>query len=213
MRLRKLLLGLLLACTLVLTGCGLPSGNERPDDSKLRDGIKLLLTQFESKYPKLVNWKTAKVKAQISQRLPQGVATEAGWTLRWQANNPGELSSVVVPWIILAQYPTKFAKDVASYSGGEPVAAGIAAQITKLQQDSFGSTFFAAVVDQRISKIDGSWLIFTTVPYLPVTDPAYGYAQSIKGKWEIIDFGTATVGCNKVPTRVQSEFGFTCPPK
>ena len=83
----------------------------------------------------------------------------------------------------------------------------------KLQQDSFGSTFFAAVVNQRVSKIDGSWIIFTTIPYLPVTDPAYGFAHSLNGKWEIVDFGTATVGCNKVPAQVQREFGFTCPPR
>jgi hypothetical protein len=215
MRTRKapLILTLLIATSLLLAGCGLPTGNERPDDMKLRDGIKLLLTQFESKYPKSVNWNAKSVKAQISQRLPEGVATESGWTLKWPNYSAGELSSVVVPWIILAQYPTKFTLDVNSYEGGSPVPAGIAAQITKLQQDVFGSNFFAAVVHQRISKVNGSWIIFTTIPYLPVTDPAYGFAEAVNGKWEIRDFGTATVGCGTVPPAVQSEFGFTCPPK
>jgi len=206
-------LTLSLICVLLATSCGLPTGNERPDDSKLRDGVKLLMTQFESKYPQSVNWDKSKVKVQISQRFPKGIATEAGWTIKWPDAVTGELSSVVVPWIILAQYPTKFAKDVNTYSGGEPVVAGVAAQITKMQQDTFGSTFFAAVVNQRLSKVDGRWIIFTTIPYLPVTDPAYGFAESINGKWKIVDFGTATVGCSKVPPQVQREFGFSCPPK
>lgn len=216
MRSRKVQSALIVVSTLLLaglTGCGLPSGNERPEDTKLRDGIKLLLTQFESKYPQSINWDSSKVKAQISQRLPDGIATEAGWTLRWPASSTGELSSVVIPWVILAQYPTKFAKDVSTYNGGAPVVAGVAAQITKLQQDTFGSNFFAAVVNQRVSKVDGRWIIFTTIPYLPVTDPAYGFAESVDGKWKIVDFGTATVGCKKVPAQVQSEFGFTCPPQ
>jgi len=208
-----IVLTILLATSLLLTGCGLPTGNERPDDMKLRDGIKLLLTQFESKYPKSVNWNNAKVRAQISQRLPEGIATESGWTLKWPSYSDGELSSVVVPWVILAQYPTKYSLDVNNYEGGSPVPAGIAAQITKLQQEVFGSNYFAAVVNQRISNANKNWIIFTTIPYLPVTDPAYGFAEAVNGKWEIRDFGTATVGCINVPTAVQSEFGFTCPPK
>jgi hypothetical protein len=203
----------LLASALILTGCGLPTGNERPQDSKMRDGIKLLITQFESKYPKLVNWESKKVRAQISKRLPDGMATESGWTLKWPDYAEGELSSVVIPWVILAQYPTKFAPDINNYNEGMPVPAGVAAQITKLKQDEFGSNFFASVVNQRISTVDRKWIVFTTVPYLPVTDPAYGFAKSVNGKWEIVDFGTATVGCSVVPTAVQSEFGFTCPPK
>ena len=198
---------------ILLTSCGLPTGNERPDDSKLRDGIKLLLTQFESKYPKSINWDGLKVKAQISQRLPEGSATEAGWTLKWPDYAAGELSSVVIPWVVLAQFPTKYAPDAKRYSGGNPVPAGIAAQITKLQDETFDGNFFAAVVNQRISKTNGHWIIFTTIPYLPVTDPAYGFAQSVNGKWKIVDFGTATVGCSNVPTMVQNEFGFTCPPR
>jgi hypothetical protein len=206
-------LTLTLLCTLLATSCGLPTGNERPDDSKLRDGIKLLINQFESKYPQAINWDSAKVKAQISKRLPEGNATEAGWAIKWSDYSQGELNSVVIPWLILAQFPTKFAPEPDAYTGGSPVPAGIAAQITKLQQDTFGSTYFAAVINQRISKVDGSWIIFKTVPYLPVTDNAYGFAQSINGKWKIADFGTGLVGCGSVPNRVLSEFGLTCPSK
>jgi hypothetical protein len=206
-------LTLTLICVLLATSCGLPTGNERPDDSKLRDGIKLLINQFESKYPQSINWDSAKVKAQISKRLPEGVASEAGWSIKWSDYSDGELSSVVVPWIILAQYPTKFAVDSDSFTEGGNVPAGVAAQITKLQQDYFGSSYFAAVVNQRISKIDGHWIIFKTVPYLPVTDSAHGFAESVNGKWKISDFGTGQVGCSTVPSRVLNEFGLTCPPK
>ena len=31
------------------------------------------------------------------------------------------------------------------------------------------------------------------------------------GKWQIVDFGSAMVGCGKVPNEIQSEFGFSCP--
>ena len=206
-------LALTLLCTLIATSCGLPTGNERPDDSKLRDGIKLLINQFESKYPQSINWNAAKVKAQISKRLPEGIATEAGWSIKWSDYSDGELSSVVIPWLILAQFPTKFAPEPGAFVGGAPVPAGIAAQITKLQQDYFGSSYFAAVVNQRISKVDGRWIIFKTVPYLPVTDNAQGFAESVNGKWKISDFGTALVGCSTVPIKVMSEFGLTCPPK
>jgi hypothetical protein len=206
-------LSLALLCAALITSCGLPTGNERPDDSKLRDGIKLLINQFEAKYPQSINWDSAKVKAQISKRLPEGTATEAGWTLKWTDYSDGELSSVVIPWMILAQYPSKFAPQPDALTWGAPVPAGIAAQITKLQQDYFGSSYFAAVVNQRISKINGRWIVFKTVPYLPVTDNAQGFAESIDGKWKIVDFGTALVGCSTVPSQVLSEFKFTCPPK
>lgn len=206
-------LALTIICTLLATSCGLPTGNERPDDSKLRDGIKLLINQFESKYPQSINWDSAKVKIQISKRLPEGAATEAGWTLKWIDYSDGELSSVVIPWMILAQYPSKFAVEADNFTGGTNVPAGIAVQITKLQQDYFGSSYFAAVINQRISKVDGRWIIFKTVPYLPVTDNAYGFAESVNGKWKISDFGTGVVGCLTVPVRVLNEFGLTCPPK
>jgi hypothetical protein len=206
-------LTLTLICVLLATSCGLPTGNERPDDSKLRDGIKLLINQFESKYPQSINWDSARVKAQIAKRLPEGAATEAGWSIKWSDYSDGELSSVVVPWIILAQYPSELAVDSDSFTGGANVPAGVAAQITKLQQDNFGSSYFAAVVNQRISKIDGRWIIFKTVPYLPVTDNAHGFAESVNGKWKIVDFGTGLVGCSIVPIRVLNEFELTCPQK
>ena len=206
-------LAFMLIGAVLITSCGLPTGNERPDDSKLRDGIKLLMNQFESKYPEAINWDSAKVKAQISKRLPEGVATEGGWNIKWPDYSIGQLSGVIIPWIILAQFPTKFAVDSDAFTGGDPVPAGIAAQITKLQQDNFRSTYFAAVINQRISKIDGRWIIFKTVPYLPVTDRAYGFAESIDGKWKIADFGSALVGCSVVPNRVLIEFGLTCPSK
>jgi hypothetical protein len=210
---RKVSIGLVILGALLLTSCGLPTGNERPEDVKLREGIKSLISQYETKFPKSVNWDSAKVTAQISRRLPDGLATEAGWSLKWPNYVQGELASAVVPWIVLGQFPEKFALDVNSYKGGTPVASGIAAQIVKLQDDLFGGSFFAAVVNIRLSKNDPRWMVFTTVPYLPVTDPAYGFAESVSRKWEIKDFGTATVGCNVVPSSVQREFGFTCSPR
>lgn len=196
---------------LVLTSCGLPTGNERPDDSKLRDGVKLLMTQFEAKHPKLINWDFAKVSAQINRPFPLGVATEAGWSVKWPNYAPGEFPQVVIPWTILGQYPTKYKQDVNNYSGGSPVPSVIAVQISRLQQGV--DDYFAAIVNTRFSKVDRTWIIFTSIPYLPVTDPAFGWAHFANNKWVISDFGTATVGCGITPAAVQQEFGFTCPSK
>ena len=74
-----------------------------------------------------------------------------------------------------------------------------------------GDDYFAAVTGVRSSKINPQWLIFTTVPYLPVTDNGYGFATVGNKQWVIADFGTANVGCGKVPIEVESEFGFKCP--
>jgi len=74
-----------------------------------------------------------------------------------------------------------------------------------------GDKYFGAVVDIRSSKVNPQWIIFTTVPYLPVTDNAYGFATVVNKKWSIVDFGTALVGCGKVPANVEGEFGFQCP--
>jgi pantothenate kinase type III len=71
--------------------------------------------------------------------------------------------------------------------------------------------YFAAVLNVRSSALDPKWIIFTTQPYLPVTDPAYGFATVLNKRWVVVDFGTALVGCANVPIEVEKEFGFTCP--
>jgi len=206
-RAAALVLGL--SMTLVLAGCGVGNGNKRPEDPKLRDGIKLLMTQFSTNHPTLVNWDKEKVLAQINHPLPDGYATEAGWTIVWPHYVAGELPRVVIPWIVLGQYPEKYALDINNYSGGSSVPVtvqtDIASQVTK------SDTYFAGVVHMRYSIKDPTWVIFTSVPYLPVTDDAYGWAHAVNKKWVIVDFGTALVGCGQVPAAVQGEFGFSCP--
>jgi hypothetical protein len=74
-----------------------------------------------------------------------------------------------------------------------------------------GDQYFGAVVDIRSSKVDPQWIIFTTVPYLPITDIAYGFATVKSKSWGVVDFGTGVVGCGTVPSKVESEFGYRCP--
>ena len=202
------LVALLVALT--LTGCSVTAGNARPEEAKLVDGVKLLITDFTARHPGLINWDPASVSQQLKTALPKGLATEAGWTLVWPSAKTGELSRVVIPWSILAQYPDKYSLDTNNYSGGNPVPDAIAVDIRSAQQQ--GDPYFAAIVHLRTSKRDSHWLIFTSIPYLPVTDNAYGWAHLVDGKWKIVDFGTATVGCGSVPKAIQSEFGFSCPP-
>lgn len=198
-----------LAFTFLLTSCGLPTGNERPEDKKLREGILLLITSYERYHPQIINFDKAKVKIQIAKKLPTGEATEAGWSIKWSNYVAGELPSVIIPWVILGQYPQNFKVEYQAYDGGRPVPQAIAQEISKQQQPK--DEFFSAVVNERISIKDPTWIIYSAIPYLPVTDPGYGFAQKVGNSWKIVDFGTATVGCKIVPNQVLAEFGLSCP--
>lgn len=206
-------LGTALLSILVLSGCGAPSGDARPSDSNLIAGINLLVSNFNAHHPPLVTWKTSAVKVQLSQRLPVGRDTEAGWYIQWPAPKDGELSQVIVPWTLLGQYPNNPLPYFNRYKGGElvPQATSVDLVKTVIATEMQGDQYFGAVVDIRSSKINPQWIIFTTVPYLPVTDPAYGFATVKNKSWGVVDFGTALVGCGTVPHNVESEFGYSCP--
>ena len=95
----------ILSAVLLLSGCGVQSGDQRPDNSNLIAGINLLVSSFNANHPKLATWKNEAVKAQLARKLPVGLDTEAGWLLQWPNATQGELSQVVVPWTLLGQYP------------------------------------------------------------------------------------------------------------
>jgi len=200
--------------TLLLSGCGAPSGDSRPSDSNLITGINLLVSNFDAKHPKLITWDLVAVKSQLTQKLPVGIDTDAGWLLQWPHTKTGELSQVIVPWGLLGQYPNNPQPYFYKYTGGNLVPQSTATDlITTITKDEMnGDQYFGAVIDLRSSKIDPQWIIFTTVPYLPVTDPAYGFATVKNKQWTVVDFGTALVGCGIVPTNIESEFGYQCPP-
>ena len=199
---------------LLLSGCGAPSGDARPSNSNLIAGINLLISNFDANHPKLVTWELSAVKKQLTQKLPVGVDTDAGWLLEWPKAKQGELSQVIVPWGLLGQYPNNPQPYFYRYKGGNLVpqatATDLITTITKNEME--GDQYFGAVIDIRSSKIDPQWIIFTTVPYLPVTDPAYGFATVKEKHWSVVDFGTALVGCGIIPPKIESEFGYQCPP-
>jgi hypothetical protein len=200
---------ILICISVALTGCGAPTGNERPEEKKLVDSIKLLLTYMNHSHPKLINWDSNAVDSQLKEKLPVGYATEAGWTLKWNNAKTGELPQAVVPWELLGQFPSKYAQDVNNYHAGTYAPQSVISQIGKLELND--DPYFAGIVNVKMSAKDSHWVVFTSVPFLPVTDPAYGFAHSENGNWKIVDFGTATVGCGNVPANIQTEFGFTCP--
>ena len=206
---RAALAALVAGSLFLLTACGPTNPDLRPEDSKLRDGITLLMKNIETNYPKLQNWNSKAVDAQIHRKLPTGLSTPAGWKLTWTNAVDGELPYIYVPWSLTATYPNHFAAENATYTAGSPVPSSITRDLVTQQ---FGKDeYFAAIVDVRYSTIDKHWMIFTSVPYLPITDNAYGWASAAKNGWKIQDFGTALVGCGKVPAAVQGEFGLTCP--
>ena len=199
--------------TLLLTGCGAPSGDARPTGSNLIAGINLLVSTFGAHHPELVTWKISAVQAQLEHRLPAGIDTEAGWYIRWPNPKLGELSQVVVPWTLLGQYPNSPLPYFNHYKGGNLVPQATSADLVSkiIKTEMLGDQYFGAVVNIRSSAVNPHWIIFTTVPYLPVTDVAYGFTTIKNKHWSIVDFGTALVGCGKVPRSVESEFGYTCP--
>ena len=194
----------------VLSGCSIVTPDRRPDDEKLRDGINLLLRDFTDHHAQLINWNEVMVKKQIGRPLPKGYASEAGWTLEWKDYVQGQLPKVVIPWSIIGQLPNKFVLDIENYSGGKVVPQSTEIEVRHAQQGS--DYFLAGIVHMRASQSDPNWIIFTSVPYLPFTDTAYGFAHRAGGNWKITDFGTATVGCGRVPAPIQREFGMSCPP-
>ena len=204
---------ILCAGVLLLTSCGAPSGDARPSDSNLITAINLLVSNFDANHPTLITWKTDAVKAQLSKKLPIGIDTEAGWLLKWTNPADGELSQVVVPWTLLAQYPNAPLPYFNHYKGGNlvPQATSTDLVATIIKTEMQGDKYFGAVVDIRSSTINPHWIIFTTVPYLPVTDNAYGFATVKDKGWSVVDFGTALVGCGTVPLDVEKEFGYQCP--
>ena len=204
---------ILCAGVLLLTSCGAPSGDARPSDSNLITAINLLVSNFDANHPTLITWKTDAVKAQLSKKLPVGIDTEAGWLLKWSNPADGELSQVVVPWTLLAQYPNAPLPYFNHYKGGNlvPQATSTDLVATIIKTEMQGDKYFGAVVEIRSSTINPHWIIFTTVPYLPVTDNAYGFATVKDKGWSVVDFGTALVGCGTVPLDVEKEFGYQCP--
>ena len=212
----KLILASAISATLLLglTACGPTDPNTRPSDAQLKDAISLLIKNFSAKHPQMITWKSTEVNKQLSAPLPKGYSTEAGYYIRWDAYSDGQLPEVYVPWDLIGQYPNTFQKDIVAYpsSAGRAVPSSVLQILRRSQlKNQAGDQYFAALVGVRYSTKDQHWIIFTTIPFLPVTDPAYGWATVVNGSWSVVDFGTATVGCGKVPPKVQAEFGYQCP--
>ena len=214
---KRIAIGLITTLTLVgVTACGPSDPNIRPTNSQLKDAISLLMKNFVAKHPTLVNWNADAVNQQLSESLPQGYSTEAGYFLKWSNYPAGGFPQVYVPWDLIGQYPNNFQRGITPYpaTAGATVPTSVLQSIRKDQlKNMAGDPYFAAIVGVRYSKVDSKWIIFTAVPLLPVTDTGYGWATVKNGSWKVIDFGTATVGCGVVPVAVQSEFGYNCPGK
>jgi len=161
----------------------------------------------------MVTWESTAIKAQLAQKLPLGIDTEAGWFLQWPNASKGQLPQVVVPWTLLGQFPNSPLPYFNRYKGGNLVPQSTRIDLIKtiINSEMGGDQYFGAVVDIRSSAINPQWVIFTTVPYLPVTDIATGFATVTNKQWRVVDFGTALVGCGTVPLNIEREFGYQCP--
>ncbi len=211
---RSILLFTIFLSLFILSGCGPQNGTQRPDDAVLRKVIHQLMNNYGASFPKLQSWDEKKVDAQLKRELPRGFQTEAGWYLEWKDYTEGELAFAYAPWFLLGQYPENLQPQNFHYSGGNdvPVSTMQAVRAAAVRAKAIPSNeYFSAFVNVRSSTVDKRWIIFETVPYLPVTDPAYGFVEAVDGRWKFVDFGTATVGCGEVPAQVLSEFKLSCP--
>ena len=198
-----LIVGTLSGCSLVNTD------NSTPTTDKIVAGINLLISQYVKNYNSLVNWDNASVANQLLEKIPPGVPTPAGWLITWDHSKTNQLSSALIPWSILNLYPSQTSNPISIYKdAGKPVAAATYNQLQEIEDQKH--PLFSGLVNVKSSINDGSWVIFTEMPYLSVTGPGYGFAHHENGTWKVVDFGTAQVGCGKVPSEIESEFGFTC---
>jgi hypothetical protein len=192
-----------------LAGCGAKIGPANPTDTQLRQALNLLINQYETNYKKLINWNDQALTQQLMAPLPKGYSGEAGWVITWPNPKPGQLPSVILPWSLLQIYPTDIKYSNTLYKdNGNKIDGPTYNQIQSIEDNLH--PLFSGTVNGLESKVDGKWIIFTEVPYLPVTDEAYGFAHYENGGWKIADFGSARVGCGVVPNAVEAEFGFTC---
>lgn len=201
---------LFLPAIFLLTACSTPSIDGRLTDAQLRHRIVILISEYEKHRALGIGWNDRAITIQLAKPLPEGRATEAGWTLVWPEASDQELSRVVIPWRMIGTRTNSYENDSRNYSGGTPAPNDVVAQIGRSKE--VGAPWFAAIVNVRLSKTNPNWAIFTAVPYLPVTDIAYGWARNQNGHWHLSDFGTALIGCGITPSSVEKEFGFDCPP-
>jgi hypothetical protein len=196
---------------ITLTSCN-PHTVKTPSVALLQSSLKNLIAHFESKHLALVNWNHKLVQQQIENKLPDGIATEAGWLLSWTSVQAGEISEATIPWALLGGTPNNLNHPTINPEFNQQPSQTIQDQITRLVQmrEMQADPELAAVIQIRQSKKYPQWVAFNTVPYLPFTDPAYGIATINKGTWELVDFGTANVGCDQVPHNVETGFGFSC---
>jgi hypothetical protein len=193
-----------------LGGCGLVNTNNvTPTNTQIISTINLLINQYEKNYPKLKNWSDQAVARELSGNIPTGIATRGGWEINWPNAASDQFSSVLLPWTLLGIYPNQTSNNFHLYlDSGREVAGSTYDQLQQIEDKQH--PIFAGVEDARQSNIDGSWVIFTLTPYLPVTDSGYGFAHHENGNWKIVDFGSARVGCQITPGAIEKEFGFIC---
>ena len=214
-------LGMGFIFVLTLTSCGVNSHNHQvitPTQAKISTAIDQMISGFQSKHPELVNWNAQAVESQLHQAIPAGTALNIGWLITWRNSEPGQLPQVIIPWNLLGitPKPSKILNNPESlpyrYTGGSIPNSKITSEIAQLVSatEMKNDSQFAAVFNIKESTRYPQWIIFSTEPYLPVTDPGYGFATVLNGTWSVVDFGTAKVGCDTVPALVEQEFGFSC---
>lgn len=211
---KKLTAALSIASLLLLTGCGPQDGTQRPDDALLRKVIHQLMNNYGADFPQSISWDTKKVDDQLNRPMPKGFQTEAGWFIEWKDYAQGELAYAYAPWFLLGQYPNNLQSQNHAYTGGKDVPTSVqqAVRAAAIRAKAIPENqYFSAFVNVKYSATDRHWIIFETIPYLPVTDPAFGFAHAEGSSWKFVDFGTATVGCGKVPASVLAEFKLSCP--
>ena len=106
---------------------------------------------------------------------------------------------------------------VAALSAAAPAGAAPAADVPAVEQAVRTSPLTAGVdpgrytvQDVRLSAADPAWAGASLAPVGADLEPADVVLRSVAGRWEVVDLGSAEVGCGIAPEPVLSDLGLTC---
>jgi hypothetical protein len=115
---------------------------------------------------------------------------------------------------------TGSARTTTTTASGVPAAA--IAEINSYETTFGPSVGTWQITSTKVSSVDPSYILFRIGPasgHQDTVQGGYGFVQNRSGKWTVIGFGSAQVGCSPgsaqtpvVPTAVLTGFGLACPP-
>ncbi|WP_432523317.1 hypothetical protein [Kineococcus sp. SYSU DK006] len=93
------------------------------------------------------------------------------------------------------------------------VVAQVAAAVTASPATAGVPATDYAVTDVRTAAGDPGWAAAALTPTATgaaTLDPATAVLQHVDGGWQVVELGTAQVGCDLVPAQLRADLALTC---